>query len=384
MNRMLRAPHPASEVMVLPAKPSDRPSALQTDHDLEAIGVWLQTRGSRSVHTQRAYQKEAQRFVCFIHLELGVQRLAHLKVEHIQAYLDHLANPPAHWLIPVGRHRQPRLPYQCLQGALSPSSIGYARTVINSLFGYLRDAGHLQHNPIALSAQPSIDPTGMAERALEPAAWLFLWQWLVAQSEHANGLMATRQAMRQRWLCALLYHTGLRRSSVAEGKMSGFVRRDGRWQLTVPSKGGRSHTVMLHQDLLTELIHYRQHLGLHPLPYPHDPQPLVSDVRHVDQPILARQIGYDLEQIRRRAAAACPDPYLAMQIAALTPHALRHTYATHSLMAGAPLDVIQQALGHRQISTTSLYAKTTDQMRQQHADRMQQFWQHLQNPHVQR
>ena len=374
----------ASNDLPTVAPSADRRSALQTDHDLEAIGIWLQTRGSRSAHTARAYRKEAERFVLFIHLELGLERLAQLKVEHVQAYLDHLADPPEHWLIPTHLPKHERLMSQCLQGALSASSISYARTVIKSLFRYLQDAGHVHNNPIALTAQPIVNPTPMADRALEPAAWLFLWTWLVEQSEQAQGLLATRQAMRQRWLCALLYHTGLRRSSIAEGRMSGFIRREGRWQLTVPSKGGRSHTVILHQQLLAELQHYRQSLGLSPLPYPHDSQPLVSDLRQPDQPILARQIGYDLEQIRKQAAAVCPDPYLAMQIAALTPHGLRHTYATHSLIAGAPLDVIQHALGHRQISTTSLYAKTTTQMREQHADRMQQFWQHLQNHHTPR
>lgn len=378
MRLSLTAP---TDVLVLPTS-ANRRSALQTDHDLEAIGVWLQTRGSRSVHTARAYRKEAERFVLFLHLELGLTRLAELKVEHVQAYLDHLANPPEHWLIPPNTPKPQRLISQCLQGALGASSINYARTVIKSLFRYLQDAGHVHNNPIALTAQPILDTTPMAERALEPAAWLFLWQWLIRQSEQATGMLAGRQAMRQRWLCALLYHTGLRRSSIAEGRMSGFVRRDGRWQLTVPSKGGRSHTVVLHQELLAELQHYRQSLGLSPLPHPHDPQPLVSDLRQLDQPILARQIGYDLQLIRTQAAAACPDPYLALQIAALTPHGLRHTYATHSLIAGAPLDVIQHALGHRQISTTSLYAKTTHHMREQHADRMQQFWQHLQNHHT--
>ena len=120
------------------APSADRRSALQTDHDLEAIGIWLQTRGARSAHTARAYRKEAERFVLFIHLELGLERLAQLKVEHVQAYLDHLADPPEHWLIPTQLPKHERLMSQCLQGALSASSISYARTVIKSLFRYLR------------------------------------------------------------------------------------------------------------------------------------------------------------------------------------------------------------------------------------------------------
>ena len=354
-------------------------SALDADNDLQAIATWLDARASRSTHTRTAYQKEASRFVVFVSQELGLSGLASVKVEHIHLYLGHLANPPQHWLI------DPQLPIaerpitQRLLKPLSSSSIGYARLVIKSLYRYLQDAGHLKHNPVALSAQPSSStPDNMADKALEPDAWLFLWRWLLEQEHLAMTETQQRLATRQRWLCALLYHTGLRRSSIAEGQMAGFVRREGRWTLSVPIKGGRQHSVAVHHSLLEELKRYRVRFGLSPLPAPDEQQPLISNVRRLGQPVLARNIGMDFEKLTQVAALTCDDPYLAAQIRQLTAHGLRHTHATHSLIAGARLEAVQNALAHRSIATTSIYAKASQQMREQHAERLADFMMQLQ------
>lgn len=352
---------------------TDDASALDADNDLQAIATWLDARASRSAHTRTAYQKEALRFVLFVTHELGLSGLAQVKVEHIHYYLDHLANPPSHWLIDLRLPATERPPTQRLLKPLSANSIGYARLVIKSLYGYLQDAGHLKHNPVALSAQPHVLSHDMADKAIEPDAWLFLWRWLLAQEQHAITETQQRLAARQRWLCALLYHTGLRRSSIAEGSMAGFVRREGRWTLTVPIKGGRQHTLAIHHSLLEELKRYRLRFGLSALPAPNEQQPLISHVRQLGKPVLARNIGFDFEKITRAAAACCEDPYLASQIQRLTAHGLRHTHATHSLIAGARLEAVQDALAHRSIATTSIYAKASQQMREQHADLLARF-----------
>lgn len=354
-------------------------SALNADNDLQAIGTWLDARAARSPHTRIAYQKEALRFVLFVTHELGLSGLDKVKVEHIHGYLDHLANPPSHWLIDSSLPAPQRPITQRLLKPLSPNSIGYARLVIKSLYRYLQDAGHLKHNPVALSAQPISTPPDITEKALEPDAWLFLWRWLLTQEQLAVTETQQRLATRQRWLCALLYHTGLRRSSIAEGSMAGFVRREGRWTLTVPIKGGRQHSVAVHSSLLDELKRYRLRFGLSALPEPDEPQPLISSIKQLGRPVLARNIGFDFEKITKSAAATCEDPYLATQIRQLTAHGLRHTHATHSLIAGARLEAVQNALAHRSIATTSIYAKASQQMREQHAERLATFMLQLQS-----
>jgi integrase/recombinase XerC len=351
-------------------------AAIDAQTDAEAAAVWLQAKGGRSANTFDAYRREALRLL----LWLGEQRLslAELKIEHAHRYYAHLAHPPKHWLRP----RKPRrdevlLPTQVLAGALSNPSIDYTRTVLSQLCAYLQDAGYLRRNVFRLSVKPPVVVETVPTRLLDLASWHWLWNWILTLPQ--DEPVATAQAARSRWLFALLYHTGLRREEAAHGRMGDFVRKERAWSLRVLGKGNKEKFVTVNSVLLRELIHYRQTLGLEDYPVPGEPVPLVASVNAArrSKPLTPRAIGLLVQALGDKAAADCGDPHIRAQLSRMTTHWLRHTNATHRLLAGASLETTQDELGHADPKTTRIYAKASDQRRQEDAEKLAQLAQRL-------
>ncbi len=355
----------------LPVWPAAATSALASQNDVEAIATWLEVKASRSAHTRDNYQREAHRLLVFLQHEMQLSALAEVRVEHLQLYWRLLANPPAHWL---QTHGEAHAPTRLLRHGLSARSIEHTRTVLNGLFEYLFRAQYLPFNPVAITGRSRVEQKIQAEKALEPAAWAFFWRWLVQREQQATSHAAHMIALRDRWLCALLYHSGLRRASVVSARMADLHRRQGHWFLQVVVKGNKPHRLPLGQVLRDELVHYRRQMQLPDWPSPDEPWPLVCSLRDPSRHLTTRSIGLIFERLSAQCAADCGDVFLADQIRQLTCHGIRHTFATHSLLAGARLESVQKALGHASIATTSIYAQVTEDMQRQLADQVDQFW----------
>jgi integrase/recombinase XerC len=138
---------------------------------------------------------------------------------------------------------------------------------------------------------------------------------------------------------ALLYGSGLRISEAL-----GMRRRDvplpGAGDvLVVTGKGNKTRMVPVLQNVLTLVQDYVA-MCPHPLP-PHGP--IFVGAR--GGPLKARIIQLTMERLR--GALGLPD--------SATPHALRHSFATHLLTRGGDLRAIQELLGHASLSTTQIY-----------------------------
>jgi integrase/recombinase XerC len=138
---------------------------------------------------------------------------------------------------------------------------------------------------------------------------------------------------------ALLYGSGLRISEAL-----GLKRRDvplpGEGDvLIVTGKGNKTRMVPVLQNVLTLIQVYAAMC-----PYPLPPEgPMFIGAR--GGPLLPRII--QLTMARLRGALGLPD--------SATPHALRHSFATHLLSRGGDLRAIQELLGHASLSTTQIY-----------------------------
>ncbi len=156
------------------------------------------------------------------------------------------------------------------------------------------------------------------------------------------------RASRLHALLETLYATGLRVSELVSLPKSAARARDP--FIGVKGKGGRERLVPLTNRARNAIAAYRTLLeakspGLAATPFlfPSD-----SDSGHLTRQAFARDL--------KSAAVAAGIPASAAH-----PHALRHAFASHLLQNGADLRVVQELLGHADISTTQIYTHVLDE-----------------------
>ena len=159
---------------------------------------------------------------------------------------------------------------------------------------------------------------------------------------------------RDRAILETLYSTGIRVSELV-GINRGDVDDSGQ-ALIVRGKGRRERIVPLGSHALAALSHYARMLDDH--------QRQAGVATDSDSPLFINKHGTRLStrSVRRKVskylAQAGLDP-------AISPHTLRHSFATHLLDNGADLRSVQELLGHQSLSTTQVYTHlTTQRMRE--------------------
>jgi len=151
---------------------------------------------------------------------------------------------------------------------------------------------------------------------------------------------ATSLGLRDRAMLEVLYASGLRVSELVRLKLAEVSYDMG--VLRVFGKGAKERLVPLGEEAITWLSRYSK-----------EARPALLAKRSSDYVFvtgrgapMTRQAFWHL--IKRRARAALPGK-------SLSPHTLRHAFATHLLNHGADLRVVQLLLGHADISTTQIY-----------------------------
>jgi integrase/recombinase XerD len=162
---------------------------------------------------------------------------------------------------------------------------------------------------------------------------------VVLSPDEVQRLIASAKNLYHRTLLLTLYGAGLRRAEVCELKVRNIDSH--RMVLRVErGKGGRDRDIPLSPTLVAALREYYR--WMRPQTY------LFPGTRHgwrTDAPITAKVVWDAVQYATRKAGIA----------KRVTPHTLRHTYATHLLEAGADLRTIQLLLGHADLSHTTVY-----------------------------
>lgn len=223
-------------------------------------------------------------------------------------------------------------------------------SALRQFFRFLRDEGLRDDDPTATAERPK--PRRSLPNVLSVADVDALLRAAREEAE-APGLTPPRRvaALRMLALIELLYATGLRVSELVG--LPATAGRGGRPFIAVTGKGGRERLVPLNPAAHTALDAYRAARasaghgeagrGEGKWLFPAD-----SASGHLTRQAFARDL--------KRIAA-----YAGLDTAKLSPHVLRHAFATHLLSGGADLRAVQTLLGHADISTTQIYTHVLDE-----------------------
>ncbi len=166
---------------------------------------------------------------------------------------------------------------------------------------------------------------------------------------------STPVAQRDKAMLELAYHTGMRVTELVSLDVGHVALESDPVTVRGIGKGDQERALVLPQAAVDELRQYIFHV-----------RPKMVRNRNEGALFVNRRGGRLTRQgfwliLKNYAREAGLD--------GITPHTLRHTYATHMLSGGMPLRNVQEALGHASISTTQIYTQLTDQQKREQYDR---------------
>jgi len=202
-------------------------------------------------------------------------------------------------------------------------------STIRSFFRYVVKKGHIKVSPAKMVATPKREKTIPAYLPVDE-------MFRLLDSITMDGVLS----LRNRAIFEMLYSTGIRVSELAGLNVFDidFTKR----LVRVLGKGNKERVVPVGKKAVSFIKTYREQLEIEKgVPSNTGPLFLNKDKGR----LTTRSIGRILEKIVKECALLTP----------VSPHGLRHSFATHMLDAGADLRVVQELLGHKSLSTTQKY-----------------------------
>ncbi len=255
-------------------------------------------------NTIAAYRRDMQRFTHW----LGDRELADLRVNELSDYVASLH-----------------------QEALAPSSIARNIVAIRTFFKFLQLEGLIRENPAELIATQKM--------------WERIPSVLTAQQvdEFLNApKKSDSYCLRDRALLEVLYATGCRASEVCTLRIRD-MSLDER-HVRCQGKGGKQRLVPIGSRAIVAIQNYCESSR----------GKLAAKNTHPPEELFLSRSGRALDRIQlwRLVKLYAKRVGISDEV---SPHSLRHSFATHLLAGGADLRLVQEMLGHASIQTTQIY-----------------------------
>jgi integrase/recombinase XerC len=298
---------------------------------LKRYGHYLARLRNLSRHTVAAYLADAEQFIGYL-----AQGKAQAKESNVGRLLKK-----------VDRYQLRGFLASLVDNGVHPRSVGRKLSALRSFFGFLVDEGLLSCDPTQLIRGPK---RGRAlPQVLSVDTAFALMEAPAADSAVGHGQRAAarrRLTLRDRAILELLYSAGLRVGELV-ALNDGDLRLAQR-EVRVLGKGNKERLVPFGESAAAALACYlderprqRRQTGGHAL--------FLNDRGgRLTTRSVQRSVRHYLRALATPAGAH-------IGAAGATPHALRHSFATHLLESGADLRSIQELLGHTSLASTQRY-----------------------------
>ena len=258
----------------------------------------LKAEHDASPHTLKAYAEDLKEFSSFT--EKKPQDIDNLDIRGFLASLHHRK--------------------------LKKSSISRKLATIRSFFKYLHKEGYVKKNPAKLVSSPKIPKSLPRFLTIDET---------FALMEAAKG--DTFQATRDKSILEFLYSSGLRVSELTMLNINDFDIKES--LIRVKGKGKKERIIPIGSKAMEAIKNYLSER---------------ISLKKKSQALFLNNRGGRLTQRSIRRILIKYARMIALK-GSLSPHVLRHTFATHLLHGGADLRSIQELLGHSSLSTTQKY-----------------------------
>jgi integrase/recombinase XerC len=291
---------------------------------------YLALNRNMSAHTVAAYQGDVQQFLAFgcTHLSTSELTTADLDLDLIRGFMADL-------------HRQGQ----------SRASVSRKLSALRAFMRYLKREGWIEADPAALAVSPKREQKVPAFLSVDEMTRLL---------EMPDA--ATPLGRRDRAILELFYASGLRLSELVALDLDD-VNLNGR-MVRVMGKGSKERLVPFTDTARKTMLEWlKDRTALRAgskaesrKPKAESPKPKAEsrEPRARKEPLFVnarggRLTGRSVQRLVARYVSGCSTRF------GISPHALRHSFATHLLQRGADLRAIQELLGHVQLSTTQRY-----------------------------
>ena len=265
----------------------------------------------------------------------------------IGAYLDWLAERGVDWRAPARTDLRAYLAHLGARGARSSTAQRLA--AIRSFHRHAAREGLSPGDPWGAIATPRLPrrlPRVLEVEQVERLLAVVDEELATADAAAPARIgLLTALALRDRALVETAYAAGLRISELAAADLGSVELRRG--EIRVLGKGRKERIGLLGRPARAALTAYLEDgrptlLALRPTGAQ---EPTEIFLNHRGVPLGVRGLRYRLDLLCRRAGL--PE--------GVSPHTLRHSFATHLLDGGADLRVVQELLGHESLATTQIY-----------------------------